>query len=200
MDGYQRIWQEDDAAPDAERLGAAYARLTGSVKRYAGGSIVFLKAAAVSIDDWGDATCYTLPTGIRIVASYPGNSSMWAPTNYRFVFGSNREGRHGIGAAKTALDFFGAVYGRAEGEQGLSYAVPTRYASQPRGKIDCTVPLGALCDSVRALLRFASAHPELWFDVTRIGCGRAGYRESQIRPLFTGAPANIHLEAHWPRV
>ena len=30
-------------------------------------------------------------------------------------------------------------------------------------------------------------HPELFFYVTRIGCGIAGFREKEIAPLFAGA-------------
>ena len=43
-----------------------------------------------------------------------------------FVFGSNREGRHGKGAAKTARDSYGAVYGQAKGLQGNAYAIVTK--------------------------------------------------------------------------
>jgi hypothetical protein len=43
-----------------------------------------------------------------------------------FVFGSNPEGRHGLGSAKVAKDKFGAVYGVGEGLMGNSYALPTK--------------------------------------------------------------------------
>ena len=46
--------------------------------------------------------------------------------NIIFVFGSNPEGRHGAGAAKTAREQFGAVYGKGEGLQGHSYGLPTK--------------------------------------------------------------------------
>lgn len=46
--------------------------------------------------------------------------------NTIFVFGSNPEGRHGAGAAKVAVDRFGAKYGQGEGLQGNSYALPTK--------------------------------------------------------------------------
>lgn len=39
-----------------------------------------------------------------------------------FVFGSNQSGRHGKGAAKTALTW-GAIWGQAEGLQGRTYGV-----------------------------------------------------------------------------
>lgn len=46
--------------------------------------------------------------------------------NTIFVFGSNPEGRHGLGAAKIARLYFGAKYGIGEGFQGKSYAIPTK--------------------------------------------------------------------------
>lgn len=45
--------------------------------------------------------------------------------NYIFVFGSNPEGRHGAGAARTALQF-GAKYGIGRGLQGQTYALVTK--------------------------------------------------------------------------
>lgn len=46
--------------------------------------------------------------------------------NTIFVFGSNPEGRHGAGAAKVAVEKFGAIYGIGEGWQGNAYAIPTK--------------------------------------------------------------------------
>ena len=37
---------------------------------------------------------------------------------------------------------------------------------------------------VSSFITFASEHPELFFYVTRIGCGIAGFREKEIAPLF----------------
>lgn len=42
-----------------------------------------------------------------------------------FVFGSNLAGHHAGGAARVAMDRFGAVWGQGEGLQGNSYAIPT---------------------------------------------------------------------------
>jgi hypothetical protein len=47
-------------------------------------------------------------------------------SGYVFVFGSNPEGRHGAGAAKTAATQFGAKYWIGEGLVGNSYALPTK--------------------------------------------------------------------------
>ena len=45
--------------------------------------------------------------------------------NYIFVFGSNPEGRHGAGAARSALKF-GAKYGVGRGLQGQTCALVTK--------------------------------------------------------------------------
>lgn len=42
-----------------------------------------------------------------------------------FVFGSNLAGHHSGGAARTAMERFGARWGVGEGIQGQSYAIPT---------------------------------------------------------------------------
>jgi len=101
-----------------------------------------------------------------------------------FVFGSNLEGHHGGGAARTALRNFGAVYGRGVGLQGQSYAIPTM-----QGGVDTIAPF------VNEFIEFADSHPEMFFYVTRIGCGIAGFRDEQIAPLFQRAlnMANVCL-------
>jgi len=93
-----------------------------------------------------------------------------------FVFGSNLEGHHGGGAARTALRNFGAVYAQGVGLQGQSYAIPTM-----QGGVDTIAPY------VDEFIAFAEAHPEKFFYVTRIGCGIAGFRDEQIAPLFQRA-------------
>ena len=47
-----------------------------------------------------------------------------------FVFGSNILGHHNGSAAGMAVKMFGATYGKAEGLQGRSYAIPTDYISR----------------------------------------------------------------------
>ena len=108
-----------------------------------------------------------------------------------FVFGSNEFGNHDGGAARLALERFGAVYGQARGLQGQSYAIPT-YG----------VPLGLIGAHVEELIRFADQHPDMTFLVTRIGCGSAGYRDEDIAPLFAYAYSlpNIYLPASFWKV
>ena len=40
---------------------------------------------------------------------------------------------------------------------------------------------------VSSFISFAKEHPELFFYVTRIGCGIAGFRDKEIAPLFSEA-------------
>lgn len=108
-----------------------------------------------------------------------------------FVFGSNLAGRHGRGAAKFALEKFGAKYGQGFGLQGSSYAIPTKDEKLK------TLPIWNITLSVMEFVAFAKKHPELTFNVTRVGCGLAGYTEDDIAPLFRGAPQNCVLPRGW---
>jgi len=96
--------------------------------------------------------------------------------NEIFVFGSNLQGAHGGGAARVALNNFGAVWGQGVGLQGQSYAISTM-----QGGVETIKPY------VDEFIDFAHQHTELQFYVTRIGCGIAGFRDKDIAPLFTKA-------------
>ena len=93
-----------------------------------------------------------------------------------FVFGSNLVGAHGGGAARAARLHFGAVMGQGVGLQGQSYAIPTMHGGPDKIK-----------PYVDEFIIFATAHPELKFLVTKIGCGIAGFSEEEIAPLFVKA-------------
>lgn len=104
---------------------------------------------------------------------------------YCFVFGSNRAGRHGKGAALWARQHRGAIYGVGEGLQGNSYAIPTK---DERLR---TLPLDQIAAHVETFLDFARRNPQMRFQLTPIGCGLAGYRHEQIAPMFRDAPENV---------
>ena len=108
-----------------------------------------------------------------------------------FVFGSNLAGRHGKGAALTALIEHGAIRGEGRGRHGCSYDIPTKEYFLK------TLPLDDIREYVEMFLRYARHHPELTFNVTRIGCGLAGYKDSDIAPMFKSAPANCILPKEW---
>ena len=104
--------------------------------------------------------------------------------NEIFVFGSNLAGAHAGGAARIAVEKFGAIMGQGVGLQGQSYAIPTM-----QGGPNTILPY------VEEFIRFADMHSELTFLVTKIGCGIAGFTPREIAPLFAGAinVSNIHL-------
>ena len=109
--------------------------------------------------------------------------------NEIFVFGSNLAGMHAGGAARFAVENFGAIMGQGVGLQGKCYAIPTM-----QGPVRTIVPY------VDEFIRFADSHPQMTFLVTRIGCGIAGFTPAQIAPLFASAIniPNIHLpEDFW---
>lgn len=96
-----------------------------------------------------------------------------------FVFGSNKAGRHGKGAALDALRHHGAIYGLGYGAQGNAYAIPTK---DERLNVLSLVEIQNYIDG---FINFAINHGHQQFNITKIGCGLAGYNwEKDIRPLF----------------
>ena len=79
-----------------------------------------------------------------------------------FVFGSNRQGWHGGGAAAYARQRFGAVWGEGIGRTGQCYAIPTM-----DGSVEKVRPY------VEEFIAYAEAHPE--------------YTVTQIAPFFSAA-------------
>ena len=101
-----------------------------------------------------------------------------------FVFGSNLAGRHGAGSALEAYNYHGATIGFGVGRAGNSYAIPTK---------DCnlkTLDLHIIQLYVNQFLEYANNHPTDTFNVVAIGCGLAGYKPSQIAPMFRHSPKN----------
>jgi len=108
-----------------------------------------------------------------------------------FVFGSNLAGRHGKGSALVAKREHGAIYGVGEGPQGRSYAIPTKdHSLRVR-------PLEDIARSVERFKAFARNNLEITFDVCRVGCINAGYKDDEIAPLFADAPENCTLPEGW---
>ena len=108
-----------------------------------------------------------------------------------FVFGSNLEGMHGGGAARAAFQHFGAVMGCGVGLRGQSYAIPTM-----QGGAETIAPY------VDQFTAFAKGHPEMFFYVTRIGCGIAGFKDREIAPLFKESAGleNVVLPESFSRI
>lgn len=108
-----------------------------------------------------------------------------------FVFGSNLQGRHGGGAARMAHQRFGAEWGVGTGPTGQTYAIPTMH-----GGVEAIKPY------VDEFIEYAESHPQNRFLVTRVGCGIAGFTDSQIAPLFAGALRlpNVSLPLDWLKI
>lgn len=101
-----------------------------------------------------------------------------------FVFGSNLEGNHAGGAARLAFNKFGAIWGKGEGLQGQSYAIPTMFDSVEKIKFYADT-----------FCVYAKASQDKIFLVTEIGCGIAGFMPEEIAPLFknTTELENVYL-------
>lgn len=131
--------------------------------------------------------------------------------NAIFVFGSNEKGIHGAGAARTALDKYGAIWGVGYGHRGRSFAIPTKgnklittRVPAADGKtsgyvVGDTLPLAQIAAYVDTFIAYAYSHPTLEFQVTRIGCGLAGLKDSDVAPMFEDAPSNCYFDTVWER-
>lgn len=107
------------------------------------------------------------------------------PEGSIFVFGSNASGNHGGGAARVALEKFGAIMDQGEGLQGQSYGLPTMEGPE------------ALARAAARFLEFAVTRPDLTFYLTKVGCGIAGYAEDEVVPLFAKSPPNVIKPPGW---
>jgi hypothetical protein len=127
--------------------------------------------------------------------TYDGHLLQLLP-NQIFVFGSNTEGRHGKGAAKTAMRF-GARYGQAEGPQGRTYAIVTKNL---RAKTHPSIAVGRITKQIIALYMYAQDHPDQQFMVA-YGTGKNlnGYTPQQMAIMFAvqQPPDNIVFERYF---
>lgn len=108
-----------------------------------------------------------------------------------FVFGSNKSGIHGAGAAAFAHKRLGAEWGVGEGMTGRCYALPTK-----GHKIEF-IPIEEIKEAVDRFLAYASEHPDHDFKVTQVGCGLGGFTPEDIAPLFYSHPKNCHFDVKW---
>lgn len=134
------------------------------------------------------------PWGARLTLRPPGVDKVFEPGPGRvFVFGSNLAGIHGAGAAAYAYRFFGAIWDEGIGLMGSSYAIPTKSRQLQ------SLPLEEINKYVENFVVFAWEHTELYFFVTRIGCGLAGFTDADIAPMFKEAPPNCELPHGWDK-
>lgn len=115
--------------------------------------------------------------------------------NQIFVFGSNTQGRHGLGAAKTAKDKFGAKYGQAEGLQGQSYAIITKDLTK---KEQPSRTPKQIKEQIHKLYEFARQNPDKEFLVAYSSTGKNlnHYSNKAMAEMFASEeiPSNIVFE------
>lgn len=104
-----------------------------------------------------------------------------------FVFGSNMTGQHADGAAKTALEHFGAMKGVGRGWSGQSYAIPTMNEHLQQ------MPLSQIQHYIDDFKIYTKNHPRNQYFITALGCGIAGYKVEEIAPMFKGISHNVIL-------
>ncbi|WP_297300463.1 hypothetical protein [uncultured Brachyspira sp.] len=110
-----------------------------------------------------------------------------------FVFGSNTQGVHGGGAARTAMNW-GAIYGQAYGLQGKTFAIPTVDYTKS-GKM----AVSEIKKYVDKFLDFALNHKDKKFLVTEIGCGIAGFKIEEMAELFREALKDKYDNVYLPQ-
>lgn len=95
-----------------------------------------------------------------------------------FVFGSNLLGNHAGGAARTAVEKFGAIMGRAFGWQGQSWAIPTLGIDMKKvSKLE-------LATVLEQLFIDCLNNPQYTFYLTPIGQGIAGWGRDEIQEIL----------------
>ena len=116
--------------------------------------------------------------------------------NQIFVFGSNMNGNHAGGAARLAVEKFGAIMGRAEGIQGQSYAIPTLDEDMEK------VAEEDLINYLANLRHFANEHPEKEFLLTAIGTGIAGFDTDYMAYMVLRAnlPGNVTIPEEFSKI
>lgn len=107
------------------------------------------------------------------------------PEDTVFVFGSNMAGQHAGGAARTALEHFGAMTGVGRGWSGQSYAIPTMNEHLQQ------MPLSQIQHYIDDFKIYTKNHPKMTYFITSIGCGIAGYKTEEIAPMFKGISHNV---------
>ena len=122
-----------------------------------------------------------------------------------FVFGSNPEGRHGAGSAHVARKMFGAIYGKGEGLQGQSYALPT---TDLRTYVRPSMPRKTIVNNIVKMYKCADENPDKKFKVAYRNLPNevtlCGYSGRQLMDMFKEAiniygylPNNVYFSQEW---
>ena len=121
-----------------------------------------------------------------------------------FVFGSNPEGRHGKGAAKVAVESFGAVYGQGEGLQGHSYALPTKDLRIKENNGFRSISEKDIVANISKMYECARQNPDRQFMVAYTNAPEEttlnGYSGREMAAMFLAAgsfPENVRFSSAW---
>lgn len=138
----------------------------------------------------------------NIPASYEGYVTPSQDTI--FVFGSNPEGRHGAGAARTAREKFGAIYSQGEGLQGNAYALPTKDLRVKENKGLRSISAEQITENIRKMYDVAKQNPSKKFKVAYTnGLNETtlnGYSGAEMIKMFKDAgpiPSNVIFSKNW---
>jgi len=125
----------------------------------------------------------------------------WLKPRQIYVFGSNTQGRHGKGGALFAVKHCGAIYGKAEGLQGSSYAIITKDLTK---KIHPSRTPEQICEQIKKLYTFAKNHYHLEFIISYTGKGSNlnHYTPQQMADMFSSfdIPSNIVFEEEFSKL
>ena len=131
---------------------------------------------------------------ICCMKTYKGNITKLKP-NQIFVFGSNKEGRHGKSAALKAKEKFGAIYGQAYGLQGQSYAIVTKDLTKYKHP---SISSEHIINQIKKLYLFAEENKNLEFLIAYSGIkiNLNGYSNQDMANMFfiEEPPKNIVFE------
>ncbi len=110
-----------------------------------------------------------------------------------FVFGSNKAGRHGKGAALYAKKAWGAEPGVGEGPTGRAYALPTKDEKLR------SMSLEEVDEAIGRFVDHAKTNGDKIFMLTPVGCGLAGNDAREVAALIQSKqpPANVVLTLSW---
>lgn len=124
---------------------------------------------------------------------YTGNIT--PEPNTIFVFGSNPEGIHGAGAAKVAIEQFGAIYGIGEGLQGHAYALPTKDLRVKENNGYRSISKEQIIENIKKLYKCANEHPDLDFKIAYRNVNEKtlnGYTGVEMIEMFDAAGGAIY--------
>jgi hypothetical protein len=122
-------------------------------------------------------------------------------SNQIFVFGSNTEGRHGKGAALTAKQKFGAIYGQSEGLQGQSFAIITKDLTKT---VHPSRSEDQIKEQISKLYEFAKQNPtkELMVAYSGEGTNLNAYTPQEMANIFGlfSIPNNVIFEEKFAKL